>query len=62
MQINAAEACRAVREELREKLKSFAFANPKVQKYDFTGGGMMRPVTLNLLSDDTETLESYVKN
>ena len=50
----------AIKDEVREKLVPFAYATPKVQDYDFTGGGMMRPVTLNLLSDETEVLEPYV--
>ncbi len=50
----------AIKDELREKLIPYAFATPKVQDYDFTGGGMMRPMTLNLLSDENEVLEPYV--
>lgn len=49
----------AIKDDLREKLKPYAFATPKVQDYDFTGGGMLRPVTLNLLSDETEVLETF---
>ena len=48
-----------IKEDLRGKLVPFAFAKPKVQDFDFSGGGQGRPITLNLLSDDTETLKAY---
>jgi HAE1 family hydrophobic/amphiphilic exporter-1 len=51
----------AVKEDLREKLLPFAYAKPKVQEFDFSGGGQGRPVMLNLLSNDTEELAKYTE-
>lgn len=48
----------AVKEKLREQLKSMAFANPVVKDYDAVGGGM-RPFTLNIIGDDQKELEEY---
>ncbi len=50
-----------IKEDLREKLTPFAFAKPKVQNFDFSGGGQGRPVMLNLLSNNTEELSKYVE-
>jgi hydrophobic/amphiphilic exporter-1 (mainly G- bacteria), HAE1 family len=41
---------------VREKLKSFAFANPVVKDQDRTGGGA-RPFTLNIVGSDQAMLE-----
>ncbi len=48
-----------IKEDIREKLKPFSHANPQVRNYDFTGGGMLRPVTLRLLSNDDEVLPEF---
>jgi HAE1 family hydrophobic/amphiphilic exporter-1 len=44
------------KEKLREQLKPFAYASPKVKDFDAVGGGM-RPFTLNLVGNDQEQLE-----
>ena len=44
------------KERLREQLKEFAFANPKVKDYDAVGGGM-RPFTMNIQGTDQKVLE-----
>jgi len=49
-----------VKDDVRKILARFAEANPKVTDFDFTGGGMMRPFTLNILSDDTPALQAYI--
>jgi HAE1 family hydrophobic/amphiphilic exporter-1 len=43
---------------LREQLKPFAFASPKVKDYDAVGGGM-RPFALNISGPNQEQLETY---
>ncbi|HYX38704.1 MAG TPA: efflux RND transporter permease subunit [Oligoflexus sp.] len=48
-----------VKEDVRLKLVPFKESNPKVQDYDFSGGGIARPLTLNILSDNDEELEAY---
>lgn len=45
------------RDKVREQLAPFAFANPKVKKYDVTGGGAGQPLMLNLVSADPKALE-----
>jgi HAE1 family hydrophobic/amphiphilic exporter-1 len=45
-----------VKEALREQLKPFAYANPKVKDYDAVGGGQ-RPFNLNLVGNDQKQLE-----
>lgn len=41
---------------LREELKKFALANPKVKDVDYVGGGL-RPFTLNLAGQDLKQVE-----
>jgi HAE1 family hydrophobic/amphiphilic exporter-1 len=50
-----------IKDQMRKELIPFAFATPKVQDYDFTGGGFGRPLMINLLSDNSEVLEPYVR-
>ena len=45
------------KEVIREQLKPFAFANPKVKDYDAMGGGM-RPFNMNLISFNQAELET----
>lgn len=45
------------RDKIREQLVPFASANPKVKKYDVTGGGAGQPLMLNLVSADPKALE-----
>lgn len=47
-----------VKEALREQLKPFASANPKVKDYDAVGGGQ-RPFNLNIVGSDQKQLEEY---
>jgi HAE1 family hydrophobic/amphiphilic exporter-1 len=47
-----------VKETLREQLKQFAYANPKVKDYDAVGGGQ-RPFNLNLVGNDQKQLEEF---
>ena len=44
------------KERLRDQLKEFAFANPKVKDYDAVGGGQ-RPFTLNIQGVDQKVIE-----
>jgi len=44
------------KERLREQLKEFAFANPKVKDFDPVGGGL-RPFALNIIGPDQKKLE-----
>lgn len=44
------------KERLREQLKEFAYANPKVKDYDAVGGGQ-RPFTLNIQGFDQKEIE-----
>ena len=46
------------KEKLREQMKPFAYANPKVKDYDAVGGGQ-RPFNLNIVASDQEALEAY---
>jgi HAE1 family hydrophobic/amphiphilic exporter-1 len=43
--------------KIREQLKPFAFASPKVKDFDFVGGG--RPFQLNINGPDQATLETF---
>ncbi len=45
------------KEVLREQLKAFAFANPKVKDYDAVGGGQ-RPFTMIIQGTDQKKLEA----
>ncbi|MBC7691461.1 MAG: efflux RND transporter permease subunit [Methylotenera sp.] len=45
-----------VKEAIRNQLKEFAYANPKVKDYDAVGGGQ-RPFTMNLKGMDQAQLE-----
>ncbi len=47
-----------VKEKIRNQLKDFAYANPKVKDYDAVGGGQ-RPFNLNIVGSDQEQLEKY---
>ncbi len=47
-----------VKEKIREQMKEYAYANPKVKDYDAVGGGQ-RPFNLNVVSPDQESLEAY---
>lgn len=47
-----------VKDRVREQLKAFSQANPKVKDYDAVGGGQ-RPFILNLMGSDLEALETY---
>ena len=47
-----------VKEKIRNELKDFAYANPKVKDYDAVGGGQ-RPFNLNIISSNEEQLEEY---
>ncbi len=47
-----------VKDLLREDLKEYSYANPKVKDYDPTGGGM-RPFALNITGTDQKELEKY---
>lgn len=44
------------KERLREQLKAFASANPKVKDYDAVGGGQ-RPFTMNIQGTDQKQIE-----
>lgn len=44
------------KEVLRDELKDFAYANPKVKDYDAVGGGM-RPFNVNIVGTDQKELE-----
>ncbi len=46
------------KERLRNQLKDFAYANPKVKDYDAVGAGQ-RPFNLNILGQDQKMLEEY---
>jgi HAE1 family hydrophobic/amphiphilic exporter-1 len=46
------------KEKIREQMKEFAFANPKVKDYDAVGGGQ-RPFNLNIVSSDQAALETF---
>lgn len=43
------------KDKLREQLKPFAFAHPKVTDVDFIGGGL-RPFTVNIIGNDWDQL------
>lgn len=45
-----------VKDDLRQLLKQFTDANPKVKDVDYVGGGM-RPFTLNLVGQDLKQIE-----
>ena len=45
-----------VKDQVREALKQFAYANPAVKDYDAVGGGQ-RPFNLNIIGDDQAELE-----
>ena len=45
------------KEKLRQQLKPYAEANPKVKDYDAVGGGQ-RPFNLNIIGPDQEQLEA----
>ena len=47
-----------MKEKIREELKPYANANPKVQDYDPMGAGQ-RPFNLNLIGSNQEELEAY---
>lgn len=47
-----------VKDQLREDLKPFAFASPKVKDYDPMGGGL-RPFAVNIAGTDQKELEKY---
>lgn len=47
------------RDQLRNQLKNYAFANPVVKKYDATGGMQQQPFLLNIISADPKDLENY---
>lgn len=47
-----------VKDKIREQLKNFAHANPKVKDYDAVSGGM-RPFNVNFISTDTQALEKF---
>lgn len=47
-----------MKEILRDQLKPLAYANPKVQDYDPSGGQQL-PFNLNLISNDQKSLEEY---
>ncbi len=47
-----------VKDLLREDLKEFSYANPKVKDYDPMGGGI-RPFALNITGTDQKDLEKY---
>jgi HAE1 family hydrophobic/amphiphilic exporter-1 len=47
-----------VKEMVREQLKPFAHANPKVKDFDAMGGGQ-RPFNLNIIGTDQKQLEEY---
>lgn len=44
---------------VREQVKEFAYAKPVVQIYDITGGMLGAPVTIDILSTNSELLEKY---
>jgi len=46
------------KELIRNELKPFAYANPKVKDYDAMGAGQ-RPFTMNILGNDQKQLELY---
>lgn len=46
------------KDQIREKMKEFAFANPIVKDFDAVGGGM-RPFNLNIMGNDMKVLETY---
>ncbi len=46
----------AFKDIIREQLKKFAFANPKVKDIDMVAGGM-RPFTLNIIGNDLNEVE-----
>ncbi len=46
------------KEKLREQLKEFPEANPKVKDYDAVGGGM-RPFNLEIIGSDAKILEPF---
>ncbi|MGE0171875.1 MAG: efflux RND transporter permease subunit [Oligoflexales bacterium] len=45
---------------IREQVKPFAFANPKVTDMDFIGGGM-RPFNVNIIGEDLEEVAAYTQ-
>lgn len=48
----------AVKDMVREQLREFDYANPKVKDFDAVGGGQ-RPFQVNIIGDDLDTLEDY---
>ncbi len=46
------------RDKVRQQISHITVANPKVKKYDATGGMAGQPFTLNIVSADTKQLES----
>jgi HAE1 family hydrophobic/amphiphilic exporter-1 len=46
------------KDKIREQLKPFAYANPKVKDIDYVGGGQ-RPFNLNIVGPDLDKLEKY---
>ena len=46
------------KERMRQQLKSFAYANPKVKDFDAVGGGQ-RPFNLNIVGTDEKQLEEF---
>jgi HAE1 family hydrophobic/amphiphilic exporter-1 len=49
-----------VKEKIREQLKEYAEANPKVKDFDAVGGGM-RPFNLNIIGTDQDLLEKHAR-
>lgn len=47
-----------VKENIRNELKEFSYATPKVKDYDAVGGGQ-RPFNLNIISSNEEQLEDF---
>ncbi len=47
-----------VKDAIREGLKDFAYANPKVKDFDAVGAGQ-RPFNVNIIGDDLGALEKY---
>lgn len=50
-----------IKNRVREQLKAFAEANPKVGNYDPSGSGQNSPFTMNLVGADPEALEKAVE-